>query len=104
MRFVRDLAATSPMQAYYARLLEPGPGEDWVRFARTHHDSFHHGIGTCRMGPSSDPMAVVGQHLRVHGVANLRIADASILPTIPHAPTNVTCMMIGERVADFMSE
>jgi len=102
MRFVRDLAATEPMQAYYGRLLVPAPGQDWTRFARSHYDSFHHGIGTCKMGPASDPTAVVDQRLRVHGVANLRIADASILPTIPHAPTNLACMMIGERVADFL--
>ena len=102
MRFVRDLAATEPMQAYYGRLLVPAPGQDWTRFARSHYDSFHHGIGTCKMGPASDPTAVVDQRLRVHGVANLRIADASILPTIPHAPTNLACMMIGERLADFL--
>ena len=49
-------------------------------------------------------MAVVDQHLRVHGMENLWIGDASIMPTVAHANTNLTCMMIGERAADFIKE
>jgi len=45
---------------------------------------------------------VVDDHLKVHGLDNLWIADASIMPTVSHANTNVTCLMIGERVADFL--
>ena len=56
------------------------------------------------MGPASDDMTVVDEQLRVHGIDNLRVADASIMPTVTHANTNVTCMMIGERVADFIKE
>ena len=54
------------------------------------------------MGPDSDPMAVVDQHLRVRGVSGLRIADASIMPDVVRANTNVTTMMIAERASDFM--
>ena len=54
------------------------------------------------MGPASNDMTVVDEQLRVHGIDNLRVADASIMPTVTHANTNVTCMMIGERVADFI--
>ena len=61
-----------------------------------------HLTGTCKMGPSSDPMAVVDQYARVHGLDGLRIADASIMPNVVRANTNVTTMMIGERVADFI--
>ena len=61
-----------------------------------------HLAGTCKMGPASDPMAVVDQHGRVHGVEGLRVADASIMPDCVRANTNVTTMMIGERVADFI--
>jgi choline dehydrogenase len=103
MEFVRDLARTEPMREYYGPLIEPKPGEDWVRFARSNYDSFHHGVGTCRMGPASNRGAVVDQHLRVHGISHLWVADASIMPTIPHAPTNLTCIMIGERLADFLN-
>ena len=54
------------------------------------------------MGPASDPMAVVDQYGRVHGLDNLRIADASIMPDCIRANTNATTIMIGERVADFL--
>ena len=61
-----------------------------------------HISGTCKMGPASDPMAVVDQHCRVHGLEGLRVADASIMPEVIRANTNCTTIMIGERVADFM--
>ena len=61
-----------------------------------------HIVGTCKMGPAADPLAVVDQHGKVHGLAGLRVADASIMPDCPRANTNVTTMMIGERIADFI--
>ena len=61
-----------------------------------------HLAGTCKMGPSSDPMAVVDQYGRVHGVEGLRVADASVMPNVVRANTNVTTVMTGERVADFI--
>jgi choline dehydrogenase len=62
----------------------------------------YHISGTCKMGPDDDPMAVVDSRLRVRGVTNLRIADASIMPDVVRANTNVTTMMIAERAADFI--
>ena len=62
----------------------------------------YHISGTCKMGPDNDPMSVVDPHLRVRGVSNLRIADASIMPDVVRANTNVTTMMIAERVSDFI--
>ena len=64
----------------------------------------HHISGTCKMGPDSDPLAVVDQHLRVKGVEGLRVADASIMPDCIRANTNATTIMIGERCADFIKE
>jgi len=61
-----------------------------------------HPCGTARMGPANDPVAVVDQHGRVRGVENLHVPDASIMPTIPRAKINLTCIMIGERVADWI--
>jgi choline dehydrogenase len=61
-----------------------------------------HPVGTAKMGPPSDPEAVVDQECRVRGVEGLRVADASVMPTIPRANTNLTCIMIGERVAEWM--
>lgn len=63
-----------------------------------------HPVGTARMGPANDHGAVVNQHGRVHGLSCLRVADASIMPTIPRANTHLTCVMIGERVARWMRE
>ena len=59
---------------------------------------------TCKMGPSTDPMAVVDQYGSVHGVEGLRVVDASIMPDCIRANTNVTTMMIGERISDFIRE
>ena len=63
-----------------------------------------HLTGTCKMGPASDPMAVADQYGRVHGMEGLRIADASVMPNIVRANTNVSTMMIGERIADFIKQ
>jgi choline dehydrogenase-like flavoprotein len=62
----------------------------------------HHVSCTCKMGPATDPLAVVDQFGRVHGLEGLRIADASIMPDCIRANTNATTIMIGERVAEFM--
>jgi choline dehydrogenase len=104
MKFVQQLANTEPMNIYCGGLFSPSPEEDWGKFARSTYTSYFHGAGTCKMGPASDPMAVVDPRLRVHGLANLWVADASIMPTVAHANTNLTSMMIGERAADFIRE
>lgn len=59
---------------------------------------------TCKMGPSNDPMAVVDQYGKVHGLQNLRVVDASIMPDCVRANTNVTTMMIGEHISDFIRQ
>ena len=66
--------------------------------------STQHMAGTCKMGPSSDPAAVVDQYCRVHGVEGLRVVDTSIMPDIVSVGTNGTAMMIGERAADLIKE
>ena len=63
-----------------------------------------HTSGTCKMGPANDEMAVVDQYCRVRGVENLRVIDASVMPTIPRANTNATAIMIAERAADFIKQ
>ena len=61
-----------------------------------------HISGTCKMGPSSDPMAVVDQRCRIHGLEGIRVVDASVMPNVIRANTNATTIMIAERVADWM--
>jgi len=100
MHFIHDLVADDSMKRYYGPLLQPGPKDDWGQFARATHDSYHHGVGTCVMGPASNDKAVVDQQLRVHGMDNVWIADASIMPTVTHANTNLAVLMIAERASD----
>ena len=65
-------------------------------------NTIYHPTATCRMGPDGDPGAVVDQYCRVRGIEGLRVVDASVIPSIPRANTNLTCIMIGEKVADWM--
>ena len=71
-------------------------------FLRNNCGTIYHPVGTARMGPDSDRMAVLDQHCRVKGVEGLRVADASVMPNIVRANTNLTCIMVGERVAEWM--
>ncbi len=71
-------------------------------FIRQTAKTVYHPVGTAKMGPASDPMAVVDTELRVHGVKGLRVADASIMPTLVSGNTNAPTMMIAERAARFM--
>ncbi len=102
MGFVQRLVSTEPLSQFCGELISPGAGEDWEKFARSSYTSYYHGVGTCKMGPAADPRSVVDQRLRVHGMENLWVADASIMPAVAHANTNLTCMMIGERAAEFI--
>jgi choline dehydrogenase-like flavoprotein len=104
MRFIHDLVQHDSMKAYYGPLIQPAPKDNWAEFARSTYDSYHHGVGTCLMAPASNKMAVVGQNLRVHGMDNLWIGDASIMPTVTRANTNLTSIMIGERLSDFVKQ
>jgi choline dehydrogenase-like flavoprotein len=62
----------------------------------------HHLAGTCKMGPATNPLAVVDQYCRVHGLQGLRVVDASVMPDVVRANTNATTIMIAERVADWI--
>jgi choline dehydrogenase len=104
MHFIDELVHKDGCKEFYGPLIQPGPGEDWGKFARSTYDSYHHGVGTCKMGPASDRMAVVDQRLRVHGIQNLWVGDASIMPVVSRANTNLTSIMIGERLSDFVQE
>jgi choline dehydrogenase len=102
MQFIHDFVSTEAMAQYYGPLMQPGPGDDWAEYAQSTYDSYHHGVGTCAMGPASNPMAVVDANLRVHGLDNLYVADASVMPAVTHANTNVTVVMIAERLSDIL--
>ena len=71
-------------------------------FPRFQHLNSYHDVGTCRMGPPSDPLAVVDPELRVYGIAGLRVADTSIMPEITSGNTAAPTVMIGEKAADMI--
>ncbi|XP_046388270.1 glucose dehydrogenase [FAD, quinone]-like [Ischnura elegans] len=79
-----------------------GSDEYWKCYTEHITLTSYHPVGTCKMGPRGDKTAVVDSHLRVHGVQNLRVIDASIMPTIVTANTNAATMMIGEKGADMI--
>jgi choline dehydrogenase-like flavoprotein len=72
------------------------------RYARNFVAPWYHACGTCRMGLSADVTTVVDDELRVHGVDGLRVVDASIMPRIPRAPTNLTVIAIAEGAAEII--
>ena len=80
--------------------LDYSSDEDILNFIRDKAETVYHPVGTCKMG--FDENAVVDKNLKVHGIQGLRIADASIMPTLISGNTNAACMMIGERCADFI--
>ena len=73
-------------------------------FIRANCLHYFHPVGTCRMGPASDRSAVVDSRGKIHGLDNAYVADASVMPVIPRANTNVPTLVIGERIARWLLE
>jgi len=103
MRLAREVAAAAPLAVLVDAEAEPGAAaqsdDALLDFARRVGSTGYHPVGTCRMG--SDEAAVVDPQLRVRGVAGLRVADASVMPTLISGNTHAACVMVGERAADF---
>ena len=103
-RMMRAIVGAPPMDAYRGEEFSPGAAietdEQIIGWMRQNSETAYHPIGTCRMGPG--PNAVVDDRLRVHGLQNLRIADASIFPTMPSGNTNAPSIMVGEKAADLI--
>jgi len=106
MRLTRRIVAAKAMQRFAPEEFKPGPGhesdDELVRAAGEIGTTIFHPVGTCKMG--QDPMAVVDDKLRVHGVGGLRIADASIMPTITSGNTNAPAIMIAEKASDLIAK
>jgi choline dehydrogenase len=102
----REIAAAPAFGDWGLREVLPGPDKTarkaLTAFVAAATETYNHASGTCRMGPGDD--SVVDSTLTVHGIQALRIADASILPTIPNANTHATVVMIGEKAADLIRD
>jgi choline dehydrogenase len=104
VKLSRDIFSQPPMREMIAEELLPGKqlktDSELAEAIRQQAEHRHHAVGTCRMG--TDEYAVVDARLRVIGVDNLRVADASVMPNDPSGNTNVPTMMIGEKAADLL--
>ena len=104
LKFTRRLVKTKALKSYIVREHLPGPGVETdaqlLDSARNIAQTIYHPTSTCKMG--TDPMSVVDERLRVHGISGLRVVDASIMPTITSGNTNAPTIMIAEKAADMI--
>ena len=108
IKVARAVCAAEPVASMITEEFSPGSGiaenddEALLDWARNTSTTIYHPTGTCKMG--RDPMAVVDDRLRVHGIESLRVADASIMPVITSGNTNAPAIMIGEKASDMILE
>jgi len=104
MKIGRDIMATEPMRRHVVAEMEPGVAvasdEQWLHFARENGQTIYHPIGTCCIG--EDAGAVVDSRLRVHGLAGLRVVDASVIPVMVSGNIQAAVMMLAEKAADLL--
>jgi choline dehydrogenase-like flavoprotein len=107
VRLAREIAAQEPMRSWVGDEVFPGPevvsDEDLSAVQRAIHQTVYHVCGTCRIGADDDPAAVLDPELRVRGVDGLRVADASVFPTLTSVNPVVTVMLVAERAADLIA-
>jgi len=106
VKLSRDIFATDAFAEWAGEELMPGPGvrtdADLDEFVRNNADSYHHQVGSCKMG--SDELAVVDPQLRVYGVEGLRVADASIFPQVPSGNCHAGILAAAEKCADMIKQ
>jgi choline dehydrogenase len=104
IRLTREIMVQPAMERYAGTEIQPGKDvetDDQIdAFIREHCESAYHPCGTCKMGSPQDSMAVVDAECRVVGIANLRVADSSIMPQVTNGNLNAPTLMIGEKASD----
>lgn len=107
LRLLRRIAQTEPLASIIAEERAPGPAlqsdAELEQYLRDTVESAYHPVGTCKAGRDGDPMAVLTPDLRVRGVDNLRVLDASMMPNILSANTNAPVMAVADRGVDLMT-
>jgi choline dehydrogenase len=96
----REIGRAPALTAWGARQLYPAPGDDVRAYVRRTAITYHHQVGTCRMGTGAE--AVVDPELAVHGLSGVRVADASVLPRVTTGNTNAPAVLVGEQAARFI--
>lgn len=106
VKFAREVASASPIAHLMKRAVRPDveirTDDEILEFCRQHGTTIFHPSGTAKMGPRTDPMAVVDERLQVHGIAGLRVVDCSVMPILVSGNTNVPVVMIAEKAADMI--
>lgn len=104
IELVRDYACQKPLANLIGEEILPTANYKTPEDVRRDNLHYYHSVGTCKMGPQSDPGAVVDARGKIHGVDNLYIADASIMPVVPRANTNIPALVVGERIAAWLAQ
>lgn len=106
IKIARRVAASEPFAKWLKREVCPGPevtsDEEISEYARKVAHTVYHPAGTCRMGATDDELAVVDPELRIRGLSGIRVADASVFPTMPAVNPMIGVLMVGERAADLV--
>ena len=107
MKLARSIMHSDAIAPYFDHEVYPGiekgqNDDELLQIARERGTSTYHLMGTCRMGPDTDPTTVVDNQLKVHGLEGLRVIDASIMPTMLSSNLNAGALMIGEKGADLV--
>jgi len=106
IKIAREIATSEPLSGWLKREVCPGPDitddEELSAYARQVAHTVYHPAGTCRMGAPSDELAVVDPELRIRGLDGIRIADASVFPTMPAVNPMIGVLMVGEKCADLI--
>jgi choline dehydrogenase len=104
IELVRDYARQAPLAKWIGEEISPTVNYKTPEDVRRENLHYYHAVGTCKMGPESDPTAVVDARGKVHGIDNLYVADASIMPVVPRANTNIPALVVGERIAAWLTQ
>lgn len=106
LRYARELIATSALSPFIKRELLPGPGvnsdDEFLDYIRASCETVYHPSGSCKIGADTDPMAVLNPQLKVRGIEGLRVADASVFPSMVTVNICNTVMMVAERAVEFI--